>query len=874
MEAPNASQSSDVQQAWIQSLHTIACAISHDKPERMEQALLEHLVSGLGGATGSLTLVGAEGSELVITAATGSAEQHIGRKITPGQGIIGRVVAERQALLLGDDYRPEASAPGAAPRAEHDRPSSAICWPLLVENRLRGVACVNRLRGQPPFVAADIDRGQFMVNLLAVIVENAQLRLTQQRRIVELYGVNQELQDKQQKLQAALTCQRESEARLSAVIEGSDAAIVSVDEAGRIVLFNETAESVFGVAASEVLGGPLDPLLPPRFVAGHAAHLQRFAQGPHSRRGKQGRGGIRGRRKNGEEFPAEASISRTQVNGKPLFTVMLRDISERVATEDKLQRLGRILDNTVNEIYIFDADTLAFVQVNLGAQRNLGYTMDELRHMTPLDLKPLYTREQFDKLLGELRQSCEQRMVFETVHRRKDGSLYPVEVRLQYTESEASPAYVAVIEDISERHQAEARTRQLMAMLESTPDLVGTCDTDGQLTFLNHAGYRQLGLAGPQSLAGLRVTDFLAPWSVAQYHTEARPYALRDGSWQGDSALRTSDGREVPVSHLILVHQDGQGRRFLSFSLRDISELEQTQRELRERHRELEDTYRSLKQAQSQLLQNEKLASVGQLAAGVAHEINNPVGYVNSNLGTLHGYVRDLFRLLAAYEGAEPLLAADPARQAEIDALKQQLDLAFLREDTVNLVKESQEGLTRVKKIVQDLKDFSHVDRAEWQEADLHAGLDSTLNIVNNELKYKADIVKDYGVLPPVACIPSQLNQVFMNLLVNAAHAMESRGTITLRTGTEDDGVFVEIRDTGKGMTPEVQKRIFEPFFTTKPVGQGTGLGLSLSYGIVQKHHGRISVASAPGHGTTFRVWVPVRQAQDQQIEPLRRTGT
>jgi signal transduction histidine kinase len=125
-----------------------------------------------------------------------------------------------------------------------------------------------------------------------------------------------------------------------------------------------------------------------------------------------------------------------------------------------------------------------------------------------------------------------------------------------------------------------------------------------------------------------------------------------------------------------------------------------------------------------------------------------------------------------------------------------------------------------------------------------------------------------------VACIPSQLNQVFMNLLVNAAHAMESRGTITLRTGTEDDGVFVEIQDSGKGMTPEVQKRIFEPFFTTKPVGKGTGLGLSLSYGIVQKHHGRISVASAPGQGTTFRVWVPVGQAQECDPEPLRRTGT
>jgi signal transduction histidine kinase len=285
----------------------------------------------------------------------------------------------------------------------------------------------------------------------------------------------------------------------------------------------------------------------------------------------------------------------------------------------------------------------------------------------------------------------------------------------------------------------------------------------------------------------------------------------------------------------------------------------------RTRQRELEAAYQTLAATQSQLLQSEKMASIGQLAAGVAHEINNPVGYVNSNLGTLQGYVNDLFRLLATYEKAEPLLSADPALQTEIASLKQTLDLAFLREDTLNLVKESQEGLTRVKKIVQDLKEFSHVDRAEWQQADLHLGLDSTLNIVHNELKYKAEIIKDYGTLPPIECIPAQLNQVFMNILVNAAQAMDSRGAITIRTGMEDEGVYVEITDTGQGMPEEVKKRIFEPFFTTKPVGKGTGLGLSLSYSIVQKHHGRIDVTSAPGRGTRFRVWVPVGQTSENQ---------
>jgi signal transduction histidine kinase len=167
---------------------------------------------------------------------------------------------------------------------------------------------------------------------------------------------------------------------------------------------------------------------------------------------------------------------------------------------------------------------------------------------------------------------------------------------------------------------------------------------------------------------------------------------------------------------------------------------------------------------------------------------------------------------------------------------------------------------------VQDLKDFSRVDaRQEWEWANLHKGIDSTLNIVNNEIKYKADVIKDYANLPDIECLPSELNQVFMNLLVNAAHAIESeRGTITIRTGVTDGHVTVEIADTGTGIAVENLQRIFDPFFTTKPVGKGTGLGLSLAYGIVKKHHGQIEVESQLGRGTTFRLSLPIRRPAGQ----------
>jgi len=290
--------------------------------------------------------------------------------------------------------------------------------------------------------------------------------------------------------------------------------------------------------------------------------------------------------------------------------------------------------------------------------------------------------------------------------------------------------------------------------------------------------------------------------------------------------------------------------RLYATQQKHIQELFQLNGDLRKSNEHLEE-------AHNQLLQSEKMASIGQLAAGVAHEINNPVGYINSNLTTLKTYIQDLMQVMNCYAGLESLF---PAGSQELDTLrrvKQDVDLEFLQNDIGNLLQESQEGVERVSKIVQDLKGFSHVDHAEWLESDLLRGLESTLNIVHNELKYKAEVVKEYAELPLVECIPSQINQVFMNLLVNAAQSIEKQGTITLRSGMEDDEIWVEIEDTGKGIAPKHLARIFDPFFTTKPVGKGTGLGLSLSYGIVRKHGGRLEVDSTVGKGSRFRMWLP-----------------
>ncbi len=282
-----------------------------------------------------------------------------------------------------------------------------------------------------------------------------------------------------------------------------------------------------------------------------------------------------------------------------------------------------------------------------------------------------------------------------------------------------------------------------------------------------------------------------------------------------------------------------------------------------------------LHDTQQQLMQAGKMASIGQLAAGVAHEINNPVGYVKSNLSTLQEYLSDLLNIMTMYQKLETEVAEDNHLLLEIRSQCEKVDLAYIREDIVNLTNESQEGMARILQIIQDLKDFSHVDRTDWQFADLHAGLDSTLNIVNNELKYKATVIKEYDPgVPQIECILSQLNKVFMNLLVNAAHAIPDHGDITVRTIKQDaERVIVEISDTGTGIEKDQLQDIFEPFYTTKPQGQGTGLGLAMARDIITRHCGDIEVLSEPGSGTTFRLRLPVRQHRTEPNEPAVQQG-
>lgn len=299
----------------------------------------------------------------------------------------------------------------------------------------------------------------------------------------------------------------------------------------------------------------------------------------------------------------------------------------------------------------------------------------------------------------------------------------------------------------------------------------------------------------------------------------------------------------------------------LKAKVRTFLELFKTTLRLREEIAERERAQADRDRMSVELLQGQKLQAVGQLSAGIAHEINNPLGYILSNLKVLEEYLESLERLLrAALKASRSLPQGGDGRTAleELEALVRQSDPEFVIDDFRTALTESRQGGEKIRDIVRSLREFSHVDEHDLKGADLNRCVEDALRLCSNELRYKASVHRDLGPLPPVLCYPQQIEQVLVNLLVNAAQAIPERGEITVATRLEEGRAVIRIRDTGCGITPEHLPKLFEPFFTTKPVGKGTGLGLHVAYKIVRAHGGKIEVASKQWEGSEFSVYLPV----------------
>ena len=406
---------------------------------------------------------------------------------------------------------------------------------------------------------------------------------------------------------------------------------------------------------------------------------------------------------------------------------------------------------------------------------------------------------------------------------------------------------MAVVWKVEERKRFELdlvhQSALLRSIIDSIPDLIFYKDTNSVYLGCNKA-FEQFTGRPEQEQVGKTDFDFFDR-KVADYFRQMDCEMLAGGEARSNEEWITyPDGHQVLLDTLKTPFwgPDGTLLGLVGIS-RDISE------------RKLAEA--KLKESQALIIQQEKMASIGQLAAGVAHEINNPMGYITSNMNSLWKYAEKLAQFIEIQEQTIER-CADEASKASIVELKRQIKLDFVMKDFRDLIVESLEGSKRVSKIVQDLKSFSRAEGIDAIPADLNECIKTTLNVVKNEIKYVAELDICLGDIPLVVCRPQQISQVVMNLLVNAAHSISGKGLISLATTQVDESVEIRVTDTGCGISPENMEKIFEPFFTTKEAGKGTGLGLAISCDIVRKHGGELLVKSEVGIGTTFTVRLPV----------------
>ncbi|MDY0190735.1 MAG: PhnD/SsuA/transferrin family substrate-binding protein [Desulfuromonas sp.] len=402
---------------------------------------------------------------------------------------------------------------------------------------------------------------------------------------------------------------------------------------------------------------------------------------------------------------------------------------------------------------------------------------------------------------------------------------------------------------------------ELEQLFQSSADGILRVDTDFNVVRVNRTFETMTGLAA-QDVIGCKCYDVFPGSACGNAQCPLQRISAGQSKIQDENVKFTKNGEDIYCLMFAVpfFDQDGDVVGVVEY-YRDVNVLKRTEAELHQSRDALNIAYKELQLSQSQMLQQEKMASIGQLAAGVAHEINNPLGFIGSNLATLDKYWQRMRKFVDL--NAQQLESGEVTVE-ELDTARRELKIDFMLEDASDLIAESLDGVERVKTIVSNLKSFSRLDQAKYDLIDINNCIDSTLTIVWNELKYHVTLQKDYADLPLTYCYPQQLNQVFMNLLVNAGHAIEGNGEINIATRSEDEQIFITISDNGCGISEENISHLFEPFFTTKEVGKGTGLGLSIAYDIIKNHNGKILVDSQLGQGTTFTIVLPIIDSPQQ----------
>jgi len=459
-------------------------------------------------------------------------------------------------------------------------------------------------------------------------------------------------------------------------------------------------------------------------------------------------------------------------------------------------------------------------------------------------------------LLKVLRDGVVVGLANHTVIRTKTGKKIPIDdsgAPIKDMEGNIIGA-VIVFRDISERSKLENEHEKMETIINNSIDFIGMATPEGKGLFINSAGFAMTGYSEKEFQTGMTISDFQPDLSPEIFNT-----ILTKGQWQGESYIVHKNGTKIPVSQIIIAIRDKNGNvESISTIARDVSELKVSQKKLDE--------------ANTQLVYADRLAAIGKLAAGVAHEINNPLSYIKCNFDSLKTFVLQMKKkchIFQSEEGKELMNEKD-----------EEINNTFLFNEIDNLLAENKEGIDRIAKIVKSLREFALTNpKNEFALYNVNAGLQNSMVVANNEIKYTAIIDTDFGDIPSINCNGGELNQVFLNILINASHAIKERygnrmeGRIKIKTFQLNNCVYCEISDNGTGIPTEHISKIFDPFFTTKAPGKGTGLGLNISYDIiVNKHHGELLVESTVGEGAKFIIKIPLSDDGDTQNVDLTKT--
>ncbi|MFA5553612.1 MAG: PAS domain S-box protein [Phycisphaerae bacterium] len=686
---------------------------------------------------------------------------------------------------------------------------------------------------------------------------------------------------------------RRSEAKFRTLYESSSDAVMLLDEKGFFDC-NDAAIKIFGCKDKEEFctkhPGDLSPPAQPCGTDSMTLAKQRVAAAIET--GSTRFEWLHKRLNPPEEFPAEVLLNSMELDGRKIVQAVVRDVTERKKAEQELQEERNKLRSLVDLIDNMD----------------VGLTVQDR------DYNIIYQNPFMQKQFGGLGTKC-----YKTYEARdtvcdgcpvakafKDGQPHKAERTTPapdggvfYWSNTAHPikdvsgnitSCFEVVKGITEEKHKEQEIRdsrsKLNAMLGAISDHMTMVDRDFTIIWANMTAQSKFG----EEIVGKKCYQ--------AYHNSKdgcpkTKCSLKDCFETGkvqrwDSVVTDKQGQKLYFhSTASVATRDAEGKPQAVIQIsRDVTEEKKAELALIEANKELAAANKGMRQMQGQLVQNEKLASIGQLAAGVAHEMNTPVGFVASNFVTLRNYVKKFGTILELYhnfakETKSQQIQGCAEKLDEIENTWKSLKMDFICGDIENLFEESKEGLERVTSIIQNLRDFSRIDQAEdFVEYDLNSGMKATLIVARNEIKYDADLRTEFCDNLPVQCSSGQINQVFLNILVNASQAIKSqqkeeKGIIEIKTFAQDEWAVCTITDNGPGIPQDIINKIFDPFFTTKPAGKGTGLGLSVSHDIiVNKHKGVLEVESEMGKGTKFIIKLPLYGRQQKTEEAFEETKT